>query len=384
MNIKNKLIKLIAFLGALQSCDPAFATGEFQIQQNSLLLGQTRSTNKNFYINTGSLTPPAIRWNSSTSKWTYSHLGTTFKTFGLVTDLDSTGGTVGQVPIADGAGATAWGSNGANQSYEISNVGFTASVAANALTIALKQSDASTDCASTSLCKIGMRSSTTNSGLYNQRTVTAALSIVIPSGTTIGTVSAAAEYIYVYAIDNAGTIELAVSLNGNFDLGSTITTTAVSGGSSRIVLYSTTARSTVPVRLLGRIKATETTAGTWASAVTEISPSPFYNGQVFSDSLTAEKFLRATVAQTGTSTCSITSQGGSWISSVSCSATGVVAVVFSSTAFSSAPSCTLTGAQGIHFYSVVPSTSGFTYTAQNSGGSASNDTALNIICGGPK
>ena len=69
--------------------------------------------------------------------------------------------------------------------------------------------------------------------------------------------------IYVYAIDNAGTVELAVS-STLLDQGSLQTTTAEGGAGaadSRFVLYSTTARSNVPIRLIGRIKSSQATAG---------------------------------------------------------------------------------------------------------------------------
>lgn len=97
---------------------------------------------------------------------------------------------------------------------------------------------------------------------------------MIPSGTTIGTANAKADYIYVYALDMVTAVELAVSLT-KFDEGSIQSTTAISTGSSRSTLYSTTARTNVPVRLIGKIKSTQTTAGTWASAVSEISLTPF-------------------------------------------------------------------------------------------------------------
>lgn len=163
-----------------------------------------------------------------------------------------------------------------NQSFDLSNLGLSASVSANALTVALKQNDGSTDpAAGAGAVGISFRSSTLTSGSYLLRSVTSALSVVIPSGTTIGTVSGVAEYIYVYAIDNAGSVELALSLSGLIDQASTQNTTAISGGTSRSTLYSTTARTGVAVRLIGRIKATEATAGTWATNASEVSLVPF-------------------------------------------------------------------------------------------------------------
>lgn len=116
-----------------------------------------------------------------------------------------------------------------------------------------------------------MRSSTAATGTYNLRTVTAALSIVVTSGATLGHTSAIPAYIYVYALDNAGTVELAVSSTRYSD-NSILTTTTMSSSADDITgIYSTTGRSNVPVRIIGRLLSSQTTAGTWAAVATEIS-----------------------------------------------------------------------------------------------------------------
>ena len=80
----------------------------------------------------------------------------------------------------------------------------------------------------------------------------------------------------VLAIDNAGTVELAVvNIAGGNQLDETnlISTTAEGGAGaadSANVIYSTTARSNVPYRVVGFIDSTQTTAGTWGSAPTTI------------------------------------------------------------------------------------------------------------------
>lgn len=161
----------------------------------------------------------------------------------------------------------------------IQNLGLSASVAANALTISLK-SKAGTDPSGSDIVVIGTRNSTAATGTYNLRNVTAALSVVVSSGSTLGSVSAMANWVYVYAIDNAGTIELAVSGSKMFDNGSLVTTTAEGGAGaadSKTVLYSTTARSNVACRLIGRVKSTQATAGTWVTAPSELSLAPFEN-----------------------------------------------------------------------------------------------------------
>jgi hypothetical protein len=76
----------------------------------------------------------------------------------------------------------------------------------------------------------------------------------------------------VLAINNAGTIELAaVNLAGGTDLSeiNLVSTTAEGGAGaadSAIVVYSTTARSNLSYRVIGIVRSTQATAGTWATA----------------------------------------------------------------------------------------------------------------------
>ncbi len=135
-----------------------------------------------------------------------------------------------------------------------------ASVASNALTVGLNPT------------LLDFRSSTLSNGVPNTRNVAAAISLVVPSGATLGTVSGQAGRLVLVAIDNAGTIELAIiNLSGGVNLDETglISTTAISAGSAAAnVFYSTTARSNVPFRVVGFVDSTQATAGTWATAPT--------------------------------------------------------------------------------------------------------------------
>lgn len=197
------------------------------------------------------------------------------------------------------------GASGINfPSDAINNLGLAASVATNALTIALKQFDASTDPASgTDAVTIGMRSSTLTSGAYNQRSSTAATYLTVASGATLGSTNNQPFVIWVYAIDNSGTIELAVS-NTLFRDDALMTTTALSGSSnSSSVAYSTTARTNVPSRLIGKITITETTAGTWTAVPTQIQIAPFATSKV----PTIQRFT------TGSSLTYNTPAGCTWI-----------------------------------------------------------------------
>lgn len=163
-------------------------------------------------------------------------------------------------------------SSAGNVNIVPTNLGASSSVAASALTINLVQASGST-ADSTNVITIPMRSSTATSGVINYRTVTGALSIVVSSGSTLGHANGKLEYIYLYAIDNAGTIELAVS-STIYNDGSIVTTTAEGGAGaadSATAIYSTTARTNVPLRFLKKLQSTQATAGTWATAIAEIA-----------------------------------------------------------------------------------------------------------------
>lgn len=166
----------------------------------------------------------------------------------------------------------------ATSSGDVKNLGLAASVASNALTVALK-SKALTDPSATDYVSAAFRNATSATGDYVVRKATAAASIVISSGSTLGHVSAINEPIFVYLLDNAGTMELALS-SSIYDNGSIVTTTVLAGGGgddSRTVIYSTAARSNVAIRLVGRLESNQATAGTWATAIAEISLTPFDN-----------------------------------------------------------------------------------------------------------
>ena len=138
----------------------------------------------------------------------------------------------------------------------------TASVASSALTITLNATT------------LSFRSATIGSGTVNTRTVASPISVVVPSGATLGTTNAVLSRIMVLAIDNAGTVELAVvnqSSSINLDETTLISTTTI-GASADLatVVYSTTGRSNVPFRVVGFIQSTQATAGTWNTAPSTI------------------------------------------------------------------------------------------------------------------
>lgn len=191
-------------------------------------------------------------------------------------------GSNGKVLVADSTQTTGlnWASPASAVSYmhSILNATLTVSMAANAVTIALKTA-AGTDPSASDPVSVTFRHGTATNGTYVVRTVTGALSTVISSGSTGGTLNNTASRIYVGLLDNAGTLELCwwnpVNTTGLFAFSETelISTTAeggAGGADSAQVVYSTTARSNVYARYLGYFESTQTTAGTWASAAAKI------------------------------------------------------------------------------------------------------------------
>jgi len=170
------------------------------------------------------------------------------------------------------------------------NLGLDSSVASNELTISLKQKNGSSDPTGGQTVDIAFRNSTLTNGGYVTRSVSTALSLIVDSGATLGTESGSDHLIYVYAIDNAGTVELAVSLSYFNAEGNLFDTTILSASSdSKDVLYSEVARSNVPLRYLGYVQSNQATAGTWVTLPSReyVGASPIPNIAFIEDRKTA-------------------------------------------------------------------------------------------------
>lgn len=179
--------------------------------------------------------------------------------------------------VADGSvNKTKMDSSTTSSSLELSNLSLACSVGSNALTIALKDKSGS-DASASSPITIGFRDSTSGTGTYLTRQVTSSLSVVVSSGSTLGHKNGLAQYIYVYAIDTGSGVVLGAS-SVPFDEGSVQSTTAEGGAGaadSVRLIYSTAAQTSKPIRLIGRLLSSQTTAGTWAAVPTEIAVVPF-------------------------------------------------------------------------------------------------------------
>lgn len=151
-----------------------------------------------------------------------------------------------------------------------SDIGLSISMAGNAVTVALKRADGSTDGSAGNPIKIGFRHTTVTTGGFNIRSVTGALSMTIDSGATLGTTSGDSETIYIYALDNAGTVELAAS-KMKFNEAELQTTTLLDGSADdAYTIYSDVARTTKPIKLIGHFISTQAAAGTWVTSASEV------------------------------------------------------------------------------------------------------------------
>ena len=171
----------------------------------------------------------------------------------------------------------------------VQNCGLAVSLAANAMTIAVKDKDGN-DPSASSPVDLYVQSATITTGTYAKRSLTAAESITIAATATGGTLSAVPSRLYVGLLDNAGTLELcwwnsltliAHPVDPTFsnvegilrvNPGSVHSTTANTAGSdSARVIYSTTARTNVRIWPIAYIDSTQATAGNWATAITRLT-----------------------------------------------------------------------------------------------------------------
>jgi len=118
---------------------------------------------------------------------------------------------------------------------------------------------------------------------------------------------------------------------------------------------------------------------------TNSQPVPVFVGSVSTNSTGAERIERAYVAATCSATpCTIASQSGNWLSSISRSGTGAYSLNFTSGIFSGVPSCTILPANPSEIrLSGTPTSSAFTFQTFDSAGSFT-DGGFSVLCMGPR
>lgn len=125
--------------------------------------------------------------------------------------------------------------------------------------------------------------------------------------------------------------------------------------------------------------------------ISQTLPAPILQNQVSTPNAGGDKVTRLTVASCSAGPCSILSQGGSWVSSVSYNATGDYTVNIIPGTFSGAPTCTVTceasaapnarvcGQNGFATTSTVPISMSVPYV-----NTSANGVGFSVICMGPK
>lgn len=191
------------------------------------------------------------------------------------------------------------------------NLGLAATASAGALTISLKQIDASTDLDTPQNSRISawFRSNTLASGARNKVIFDAPISLVVPSGATLGFQNGADAKIYVYLYYDGTNKGIAVSskLQNEKNLFSLV---AIDTASDADSIYADAARSNAALISIGAIQIDAiTTAGTWTTPTSIfVSEKPKanvpYRMEVFTSSGTYNKkpnvtFIKVTVVGGG-------------------------------------------------------------------------------------
>jgi hypothetical protein len=223
-----------------------------------------------------------------------------------------------KIKLTDSADVEQWTVDFVNQSSiqslasadYIENLGITCSTSSNALTVNIKTASGGVPGVGSPV-RAGFRSSSLASGLVSLVEIISPLSMTISSGSTLGHSSGVNSYIYVYALNYNGTAEIAVSTT--FYAESSVVTTTAEGGAgaadSGSLIYSITARTNVPIRLVARLTSNQTTAGTWASVPTEIQTGNEARRGAVSFASTALSYANATTSYTTAGSITFTTTG---------------------------------------------------------------------------
>lgn len=195
-------------------------------------------------------------------------------------------GTVTSIVAGSGlSGGTITGSGTVAMLFDpgsITNCTLVGTVSGNALTIALKQQDGSSDPSATAPCVVSFRNATAATGTYTAVLVTAATSFVTgATGSTFGSTNGVPFRLWITAWNNAGTVVLGVSNQSTTttvfplneaSVASSTACSACTNAATAGTFYTTAAQTSKAFRILGYMdwSAGLATAGTWASGPTSI------------------------------------------------------------------------------------------------------------------
>lgn len=246
------------------------------------------------------------------------------------------------VKWADSSGAT----NAGADAFLLENIGITTSVGSNALTIELRSNDGSTELSASEIGKVAFRVFTITEGAYSILEIDGPITdLVISSTATMGHISSKAEDVYVYLINNGGAAVLGASTK-LFDDGDLLTSTAEGDDGSadgRFTLYTESAVTAKPGRLIGKFISNQPTAGTWSSTMDD-GVVNFNKSQVMTGFGGRFRMESAQGSCTGSST--ITNGTGTynttfnpWITSIGNISNGECAIVFADD-WAATPTCT--------------------------------------------
>lgn len=192
---------------------------------------------------------------------------------------DKIGGAGTRYPAGATGGVACVSLGQVGLAFVLSNGKLVATVAANALTIAVKTA-AGNDPSASDPVYVAFPNATLTSGNYQVRAITAALSVTVSSGSTLGLLAGSLAFkLWVVLFDDAGTLRLGVCLRsyqGGVILplsdGAIASSTAegAAGGADGTLIYTTTAVTSKPYRILGYLEWNTgpglTTPGTWDAA----------------------------------------------------------------------------------------------------------------------
>ena len=291
-----------------------------------------------------------------------------------------------------GTGFTAFSDIGANEAGVIENITVDTSVAANAMTIDSKVADGTTDPSAGSPHRVAFRDSVAADGAYNFVSQASSLGLTITSGATLGHADGVDGFIYIYALDNVGAMELAVSSTPQDEsvLQTTVTMSATADDDG---FYSTTGRVSVPIRLIARVTSNQVTAGVWLADVIKNVPGEHLFTHLkeskveITDGASGVYGFHSSYIDATSGTPLITRQSGTWISSLTDTGLGVVTVNFAAGTFSVAPECgciVLQGTTANCSAQAPASTSSIAIETRQHNAATLVDSRINIFCSGPK